>query len=347
VKPVVVWQDDYPSADEVDEPYVEEYRVFSRYEEAARLLKRADRFDHVEWLDPSPASIDDLERCCSNRRLRDLLGTPPTVPPDDPGLRAELLGVGGTVAATESVLRGNRSVHIGGGFHHADRGGSSAPTSFNDVICAVSRLLEFFETVAVIDLDVHHPDGTRAEYRLQEDVFLFSFHGWNTFPGTGWIHESGRGHAEGNHLNMPLPAGTTDPTYLCVLDRLLNPWIRAVDPDAIVYVAGGDVHRTDPIGNLALTTVGTHARDQMVRRAVGERPTVTLLGGGYGPAAHEIHANTVSTMIGKEPPAKARKGRERAESGQVATTDTATHSTALRWLGSLIEHYGRHHPGVI
>jgi acetoin utilization deacetylase AcuC-like enzyme len=114
-----------------------------------------------------------------------------------------------------------------------------------------------------------------------------------------------------------------------------------------VYVAGGDVHRTDPIGNLALTTVGTHARDQMVRRAVGERPTVTLLGGGYGPAAHEIHANTVSTMIGKEPPAKARKGRERAESGQVATTDTATHSTALRWLGSLIEHYGRHHPGVI
>ena len=266
-----------------------------------------------------------------------------------------------TLAATEAALeaasespRGrSRAVHLGGGFHHAHRGGSSAPTPFNDVVAAVERArrCEGIDRIAVVDFDVHHHDGTRAVYRLDGDVYLFSMHGWNLFPGTGWIHETGRGHAAGNHLNAPLPADTDGRTYLAVLERLLPPWLRGVDPDFAVVIAGADVHAADPIGTLRLSVADVHERDRFVAERVGDRPLVAVLGGGYGPRAATIHANTAAAILEERPEpirtpdAPEIDPSERPTPG--ARSDEVPRVTARRWLSALVDHCERRYGGFV
>lgn len=348
----LVWSDAYPDPDRFDgvaDELRERYSVLSRYRDAAALLED-ERGDAIDRVEPAPATVDDLRDCCSDRRLRRLLGSPPELSGARAELRAEALAVGGTLAATDAALEGSRAVHLGGGFHHAHRGGSSARAHFNDVVAAVehARRREGVERIAVVDLDVHHHDGTRAVYRIDGDVSLCSVHGWNPFPGTGWLHETGRGHAAGNHLNVPLPAGTDGRTYLAVLDRVLPPWVDRADPDFVCYVAGGDVHARDPTGNLELSVDEIYERDRVVVDCVGDRPLAVVLGGGYGPAAATVHANTAAAVLECDP---IRTAASAAATGDRAASDPdetgSARATALRWLSSLVAYYGRHHPGTI
>lgn len=331
----------YPSPDQFDDDVVGEYGILSRYEGAADRLEQSSlTLDRIE---PAPASSDDLRRCCSERRLRQVFGSPPTVSPDrlDPGPWAEALAVGGTLEATDGALDDGTAVHLGGGFHHAHRGGSSARTVCNDIVAAVeyARQEAGIDRIAVVDLDVHHHDGTRAAYRLDGDCYLFSMHGWNLFPGTGWLHETGRGHAAGNHLNVPLPAGTDGQSYIAVLERLLPPWIRHVDPELTIYVAGADVHTADPTGNLDLSVTDSYARDRVVVDHTRQAPLVVVTGGGYGPAAPAIHANTVAAAFGDGP----IRDPEPSPADRAALE---TRVTLRRWLSSLVDHYERQHPEV-
>lgn len=129
----LVRADGYPAPERFDDPAVAEYGLFSRYADAAALLEASSL--SVDRVEPSPATLEDRRLCCSERRLRRLLGSPPadprTVSSADPELRAEALAVGGTLAATEAVLdsvtgtatetgtdsslEGPRAVHLGGG----------------------------------------------------------------------------------------------------------------------------------------------------------------------------------------------------------------------------------------
>ncbi len=177
-------------------------------------------------------------------------------------------------------------------------------------------------------------------------------HGWNLFPGTGWLHETGRGHATGNHLNVPLPAATGGRTSLAVLERLLPPWLRRVDPDLVVYVAGADVHAADPTGNLRLTVGEIHERDRLVAEHVGARPLVAVLGGGYGPEAGTIHANTAAAILEgdvdsdpiRTPDGSAIEPDERPT--PETKGDDAPRVVARRWLAALVDYCERHYDGV-
>ena len=71
---------------------------------------------------------------------------------------------------------------MGGGFHHAFADHGEGFCLLNDVAIAVATLLAegATERIAVVDLDVHHGNGTAAIFADEPRVFTFSmYHQWN------------------------------------------------------------------------------------------------------------------------------------------------------------------------
>ena len=167
--------------------------------------------------------------------------------------------------------------------HHAyaDRAGGFC--FLNNSAIAAERLVRRTGggRVAVLDVDVHHGNGTQGIFYDRGDVLTVSIHG---DPGAfypyfcGYAGERGAGAGEGANLNLPLPEGTGDAGYMVALDEALAA-VRAFRPAALVVALGLDAFHGDPLAFLRVTTPGF---GEMGRRiaALG-LPTVVVQEGGY------------------------------------------------------------------
>lgn len=135
--------------------------------------------------------------------------------------------------------------------------------------------------VAVLDVDVHHGNGTQDIFWRSPEVLYVSLHADpdHLYPYfSGSADEIGAGPGRGTTHNVPLPAGTDDERYLEALTRALEV-IDGFDPATLVVSVGFDAAEADPIGSLALTEAGLHGVGQRI--ASLQRPTVLLQEGGY------------------------------------------------------------------
>ena len=82
------------------------------------------------------------------------------------------------------------------------------------------------ERLAIVDWDVHHGNGTEEIFRGDDSVLFVSMHQWPFYPGTG-----GPGESDETTVNVPLPAGSADEDYLRAFDRVVEPAVRAFDPE--------------------------------------------------------------------------------------------------------------------
>src|SRR5262245_34398623 len=201
--------------------------------------------------------------------------------------------VGGTIAAALQVsgLRSEVSpvaVHIGGGLHHAFPGHGEGFCPFNDVAVAI-RVLQSrgMERHAVIDLDVHHGNGTAFIFEHDPRVFTFSMHQQHHYPL--W---KPRGS-----LDIGLPDGAHDATFLRELEAAL-PRVLAHQPACVFYLAGADPYEDDQLGGLRLTKDGLRRRDRLLFDAVrsANLPLVVVLAGGYARRVDDTVAIHVATI---------------------------------------------------
>ena len=209
------------------------------------------------------------------------------------GDRAIASGVSAERPSTTASARDRTSAfavvcHIGGGLHHAfpDHGEGFCP--FNDVAVAIRVLqAEGLERHAVVDLDVHHGNGTAFVFESDPRVFTFSIHQQHNYPM--W---KPRGS-----LDVGLPDGAHDATYLHELERAL-PRVLAHDPRCVFYLAGADPYEDDQLGGLRLTKEGLRARDRLVLDAVRAAgvPLVIVLAGGYARRVEDTVAIHVATI---------------------------------------------------
>ncbi len=188
------------------------------------------------------------------------------------------------VAATDCVIAGDAcaySLSRPPG-HHARQDAAAGFCYFNNTAIAAQRLKGKYERVAVLDVDLHHGNGTQDIFYERDDVLTVSIHADPTrFYPFFWGAESerGRGRGEGFNLNLPLPRGAGDDGFLAALDRALAR-IDAFDPNALVIALGLDASEHDPFGGLCVTTDGFRRIGSAIARA-GKRPTVIIQEGGY------------------------------------------------------------------
>ena len=129
------------------------------------------------------------------------------------------------------------------------------------------------ERVAIVDWDVHHGNGTEASFRDDESVLFVSLHQWPFYPGTG-----GPGTSGDTTLNIPLAAGAGDAQSAAAFSELVEPKVRAFDPDLVLVSAGFDAHELDPLAHM---TVSERGFEELARRStqLGPRLAVVLEGG--------------------------------------------------------------------
>ena len=198
-----------------------------------------------------------------------------------------------TLTAARLAPADGVAVHIGGGFHHGFANHGEGFCLFNDVAVTIEVLRQegSVSRVAVVDLDVHHGNGTAMIYGMDSAVFTFSMHEQHNYP----VFKP-RGS-----LDIGLPAGTGDTTYLKKLEAAL-PQVTAHEPDLVFYLAGADPFEGDQLGNLKLTKDGLRKRDRLVLRAMRESglPVVTVLAGGYAKQLTDtvdIHLATIDEAL--------------------------------------------------
>ncbi len=165
--------------------------------------------------------------------------------------------------------------------HHAFAHMAGGFCYLNNAAIAAQYLRQVHERVAVLDVDLHHGNGTQNIFYRRGDVFTVSLHAdpAGFYPYFwGHAHERGEGEGLGYNLNLPLPRGTGDQTYLETLKQALLR-IHSFHPDALVVALGLDAFEGDPQAGLAITTEG-FGRIAAAIASLG-LPTVLVQEGGY------------------------------------------------------------------
>jgi len=252
----------------------------------------------ADVIQPAPASDDDVALVHTSEYLRKIKTGTLSVEeqlvlevPFSPALReAAWLCAAGSTLAARLALEKRIAVHLGGGFHHAFADHGEGFCLINDVAIAI-RVLQregVVRRAAVVDLDVHHGNGTAAIFRNDDGVFTLSMHQEHNYPA--WKPPS--------DLDIGLEDGAGDEEYLGLLGKHLPELLARHRPDLVFYLAGADPYRFDQLGGLGLTLEGLRRRDEVVfKRATEAGAAVAVcLAGGYAVRSEdtvEIHCNTV------------------------------------------------------
>ncbi|MBK1635383.1 histone deacetylase family protein [Rhodovulum adriaticum] len=165
--------------------------------------------------------------------------------------------------------------------HHAFGDLAGGFCFLNNSGIAAERLRARGLRPAILDVDVHHGNGTQGIFYDRDDVLTISIHADPArFYPFFWGHaqERGAGRGIGYNLNLPLERGTGDEGYLKTLDTALER-IAGFGADAVVVALGLDAFVDDPFKGLAVTTPG-FARIGAAIAALG-LPTLFVQEGGY------------------------------------------------------------------
>jgi acetoin utilization deacetylase AcuC-like enzyme len=171
--------------------------------------------------------------------------------------------------------------------HHAERSSAMGFCLFNNVAIAAELAIRELGVgrVAIIDWDVHHGNGTAEIFRRRSDVLFASIHQGGLYPGSGLVTDAGSGEGRGYTINVPVPVGADELTWLSVLEYVVLPATIEFRPELVLISAGFDAHRADPLADCALQTgsfakMACHVRDMAA--AMGA-PVGAVLEGGYDP----------------------------------------------------------------
>ena len=265
--------------------------------------------DHGDFVTPRPASDDDVLRVHTSGYVRkiksgDLSATERAtleVPWSEALVEAAWLAAGAAIEAARRARADGCAVALSGGFHHAFADHGEGFCLIHDVAIATRALRAAGEIarVAIVDLDVHHGNGTASIFAGDPDTFTVSLHQEHNYPAA----------KPPSRVDVGLPDGTTDQAYLDALGHVL-PRVLDTAPDLLWYLAGADPYEHDLLGGLALTMEGLRERDRLVFAAARRAgvPVAVTLAGGYAEHPRDtvtIHANTVACA------AEVFRGRDR------------------------------------
>ena len=224
----------------------------------------------------------------------------------DASYQAALHAAGGACEMVRALVAGEASTAFSAlrpSGHHADRDRAMGFCLFNNVAIAAELAIRELgvERVLIIDWDLHHGNGTADIFRRRSDVLFASIHELGLFPGTGEVSDAGSAEGRGYTINIPVPHGADEETWLSALEYVIIPAAFEFAPQLVLISAGFDAHRDDPLGHYRLEAssfaqMACHVRDMaaMLRAPVG-----AVLEGGYNVRALcDCAMATISALAG-------------------------------------------------
>lgn len=182
--------------------------------------------------------------------------------------------------------------------HHAYADMAGGFCFLNNAAIAANHASRAARRVAVLDIDVHHGNGTQGIFFHRSDVMNVSVHAdpTNYYPFfAGYASERGEGEGAGYNLNLPLAHGSGDDVYLGAIRTGLER-IRLFGTDLLVISLGLDAQENDPLGVLKITTEGFRRAGAIISNSGTD--SLIIQEGGY--LCEELGANLAAFLDGFE-----------------------------------------------
>jgi len=248
-------------------------------------------------LEPRAATMEELALIHDTGHVARVdqasLHAPAYLDPDTPvsaaSYRTALLAAGGVMQCAEELLSGRLQrafAFVRPPGHHAGPARSMGFCLFNNIALAAAyaHVLHHLERIAIVDIDLHHGNGTQHCFHDNPHVLYISTHQYPFYPGTGAFEEKGGGEGGGYTVNFPLPARTGDPTIVPIYSRIVAGILDQYRPQLILVSAGFDCHHRDPLGDLMVTAEGCGSVGASLIRAADRSCSgkiLFVLEGGY------------------------------------------------------------------
>ena len=181
--------------------------------------------------------------------------------------------------------------------HHSDVDLAGGYCFLNNAAIATEYLIKTLDVgnVVCLDVDFHHGNGTQTIFYNRRNPMYVSLHGDPDYPYYwGKTTENGSGDGIGSNINVPLPIGTDDTTYMNALNNTIDTNIIPFQPKVLVVSLGVDTFVDDPVGSFSLTSECFVRIGEAIRR-IGV-PTLFVMEGGYDVAA--LGTNVTNVLLG-------------------------------------------------
>jgi len=161
--------------------------------------------------------------------------------------RLALNAAGGGIAVADAVF--TRKARYGFALcrppgHHATPNRAMGFCLLNNVALAAEYILQNHDAkkIAIVDIDLHHGNGTQDIFYHRGEVFYCSIHQYPLYPMTGLASEIGTGEGKGTNLNIPFPPHAGDEARQAAWDLAILPLLEEFHPDMLLVSVGFDAH---------------------------------------------------------------------------------------------------------
>lgn len=268
-------------------------------------------------LEPTEAALEEISRVHEPQYLEFLehagdraLTMDTLIHPETFGI-ARLAAGGGILAADKAWEDNKPSIALlrppG---HHAMPDFGMGFCYINNVAVAAKNILNRAgcKRVAIVDVDVHHGNGTQGAFYSSPDVLYISTHQRYIFPGTGQMNEVGEGDGEGFNVNIPMNSPAGDASFDFANKNIILPILGEYKPDMLLVSIGTDSHYRDQLASLTLSSKG-YAKEisgliDFAREKCSGRIAFFLEGGYDVDVLAEIITHTVGMFDFRSTPLK-------------------------------------------
>jgi acetoin utilization deacetylase AcuC-like enzyme len=283
-----------------------------------QMLANNGYADRWEKLQPRIAGLDELELVHDSEYIKQVEEASKHAPfyldYDTPvsskSYETARLAAGGVLQSVDSLCSGRLRrifAFVRPPGHHSDRKNGRGFCLFNNVALAAAYAGVKFklERIAIVDIDVHHGNGTQSIFYGDPHVLYISSHQFPFYPGSGDFDEVGIRQGKGYTLNFPLPEGTGDSTFIPIYSKLASGLLDQFAPQLILVSAGFDGHFRDPLGGLTVTQAGYASAAASLINAADRHCNGRIcfvLEGGYNLQALQECANATMMEMEKQAP---------------------------------------------
>ncbi len=259
----------------LDERFAGHLKKVTHLESGRRLRALQEVLDEPDlagrWrkVAPRQASVEELgwvHSAAHVRRIAETAGRPLTQLDGETVASEESwdvarLAVGGVFNLLDEIQKGTGKrgfAFVRPPGHHAEPDRAMGFCLFNNVALGAEHLLRRhgFSRVLIVDLDVHHGNGTQRAFYGTDRVLFVSFHHQSAFPFTGVANEVGDGVGEGYTVNVPLPGLQGDGDMVRIVHRIVGSLARQYRPEMVLVSCGFDLYVRDPLGEMNVTPEG-------------------------------------------------------------------------------------------
>ncbi|EAY14482.1 acetylpolyamine aminohydrolase, putative [Trichomonas vaginalis G3] len=267
---------------------------------AHNLIMAYELFSSMRVLRPRRATALDMTRFHTDEYVQFLqVATPKNTSGDDPVLEKFnidgdspvfngvfefcQISAGGSISGAQELISGKCDIAINwaGGLHHAKKAEASGFCYCADCVLGILKLLDRYDRVMYIDIDIHHGDGVEEAFYTTDRVLTVSFHkyGDDFFPCTGNKNDIGIDRGKGYAVNVPLSDGLDDAAFESIFKPVMSRLIEWYRPGAILLQCGADSLTGDRIGCFNLTLKGHAMAVEFIKNL--KIPLLVTGGGGY------------------------------------------------------------------